>query len=84
MKQKDIPILIVIVIIAAVFSSIIAHAIFGSTKNHNLKVPVVQPISNEFPHFDNDNNYKSIFNEQALDPTQLIKIGTSPSTTPFQ
>jgi hypothetical protein len=32
----------------------------------------------------NDDDYKKIFNNQALDPTQLIKIGGNNNTSPFQ
>jgi hypothetical protein len=84
MKQKDIAILVGIAFFAIIVSSILANAIFSSSKSHNLKVPVVQPISSDFPQVNSDANLKAIFNDQALDPTQLIKIGTSQNQTPFQ
>jgi energy-converting hydrogenase Eha subunit A len=74
MKQKDIIVLVAIAFFAMIISSILANAIFSSSKHRNLKVPVVS----------SDDSLKSIFNDQALDPTQLIKIGTSQNQAPFQ
>jgi hypothetical protein len=84
MKQKDIAVLVGIAFFAMILSSILANAIFSSAKHHNLKVPVVQKISSDFPQVSSDENLKAVFNEQALDPTQLIKIGTSQNQAPFQ
>jgi hypothetical protein len=84
MKQKDIAIFVAIAVFAMIISSILANAIFSSSKSRNLKVPVVQSISGDFPQVSTDNNLKAVFNDQALDPTQLIKIGTSQNPTPFQ
>lgn len=83
MKQKDYLTLVVIAIVAIVFSSILSSKIFNSAKAHKLTAPTVQPISSDFPEIKNDPSYNSIFNSQALDPTQLIQIGTSQNTTPF-
>jgi ABC-type uncharacterized transport system permease subunit len=84
MKQKDIIVLVAIAFFAMIISSILANAIFSSSKHRNLKVPVVQVISSDFPQVSSDDSLKSIFNDQALDPTQLIKIGTSQNQAPFQ
>jgi hypothetical protein len=83
MKQKDIATLAVIAIVAVVFSSIISSKVFNNAKNHKLTAPQVQPISSDFPQVQTDQNYKSVFNAQALDPTQLIQIGTGQNPTPF-
>jgi hypothetical protein len=82
MKQKDIVVLATIVVVAAVFSAIVSGKVFNSP-SHKLKAPEVKPISANFPDIKNDSNYKSFFNERALDPTQLIQIGTSQNATPF-
>jgi len=83
MNRKTIFSLAVIVIIAFVISSILSNAIFNPSKRRSATVPIVQPISSTFPDVKSDPNYKSVFNSQALDPTQLIQIGTSQNNTPF-
>ena len=83
MRRKDIFTFVGIGIIAAIISSIIAGAIFTSEKQRSEKVPVVEPISADFPAVKTDSQYQAIFNDKALDPTQLIKIGTSQNNTPF-
>jgi hypothetical protein len=83
MKNKDIAVLACIGILAAVISAVIAGAVFGGPQNHNLKAPVVEAINNTFPDVKNDSNYKAFFNDKALDPTQLIKIGVSQNQQPF-
>lgn len=83
MEKKNIFPLIVIAIIAIVISSIVSKAIFNPTKGRNLTAPVVQKIDSNFPAVQNDSQYQAFFNNQALDPTQLIQIGTSQNSTPF-
>lgn len=83
MKQKDLAIIILIAFISIMISSVLANAIFNSSKKHNLKAPTVNVISSDFPQVQSESAYKPIFNSEALNPTQLIKIGTSQNTTPF-
>lgn len=83
MKRKDILAIVGAGLIAAVISVIIAGAIFNSKTARSVKVPVVSPISSDFPDIVHDSKYKIIFNDKALDPTQLIKIGTSQNQQPF-
>ncbi len=83
MKQKDIAVLGAIAFIAILISGVLSGAIFNGSKNHNLKAPTVDPISAQFPQVSSEQSYKPIFNNQALDPTQLIKIGTSQNSEPF-
>jgi hypothetical protein len=77
MKQKDIIVLIVVGFIAAVFSLILSQTLF-STKKLDQKAEVVEKITADFPDPD-----KSVFNENAIDPTQLIQIGDTPNSNPF-
>lgn len=84
MKQKDIAVIVGVAFVAAIFSFVVSGAIFGTPKKNQIKVPVVQPISSNFPSPKTDDNYKVFFNQNALDPTQLIKIGGSSNTAPFQ
>lgn len=84
MKQKDLLVIGMVAVVAAIFSFALSGAIFGTSKKNLIKVPVVQPISSEFPSPQTDANYKKFYNNQALDPTQLIQIGGTGNTTPFQ
>jgi hypothetical protein len=83
MKKDDIMIIAVIVIVATVFSAIIAGKVFNSTTKHNLKAAEVQTIDSTFPDIRNDSAYASFFNPTVLDPTQLIQIGTNQNTSTF-
>jgi len=77
-KQKDIALILVIIFISGVVSLFASKAIFNSPKNSQQQVAVVQPISSSFQQ--PDTHY---FNNQAIDPTQLITIGQSPNADPF-
>ena len=69
--------------IAAIFSFVISGMLFGNPQKNLIKVPVVTPISSSFPSVSTDDNYKPFLNDNALNPTQLIQIGGSSNTTPF-
>lgn len=84
MRQKDIAAVAIVVIITGTFSMLIANALFGSPSKRSEKVPIVEPISAEFPRPGADNpEFQAFFNKNALNPTQLIKIGDSSNTKPF-
>jgi hypothetical protein len=83
MQKKDVPLIAIIVIISAVISSLLANVAFTSPKHRTETAPVVPVISNNFPDVQSDDQYKNIFNPNALDPTQLIQIGTSQNSAPF-
>lgn len=78
MKQKDIALIIIIVFISGVASFFISNSILTSPKNRQQKVEVVEAISSNFP----TPNTK-YFNTQAINPTELIQIGTSTNPNPF-
>jgi len=78
MKQKDLPIILVVVFISAVLSFIVSRALFSSSSSRRQQVDVVQSISSSFPA--PDGRY---FNNNAVDPTQLIQVGTNNNTNPF-
>lgn len=82
MKQKDIVALTFIAFVAGLISLFISNSIFGAGQKPS-KVPVVQALSADFPDVKNDPNYKTIFYNGALDPTQLIQIGNPQNNTPF-
>jgi hypothetical protein len=78
MKQKDIILLIVSVFFSILVSVIAAKFIFSAPTNLNQQVDVIPVISSDFPATN-----PVYFNAQALDPTQLINIGPSNNTQPF-
>jgi hypothetical protein len=83
MSKKDLGMIVGVIVVAIIFSIVISNVAFGSYKQHVIKVPVVQPISADFPSPQTDNDYKAFFNSNAINPTQLIKIGGQPNNTPF-
>ena len=78
MKQKDIFLIIVIVFFSGIISLLFSSILISSPKNRQTKVEVVDPIASDFQEPD-----KRYFNAQAIDPTQLIKIGDSNNPQPF-
>ena len=78
MKQKDIALIVVVGFFAAIVSLLLTQTIFVTRENRELKAEVVEPISAEFNEPD-----KSVFNENAVNPTQLIQIGDNSNPTPF-
>ena len=78
MKQKDILLIVVVAIVSVVFSLIISNLVFGSPSSKVQKAEVADPISAEFSTAD-----KRYFNESAVDPTAIIRIGDSTNDSPF-
>ncbi len=78
MKQKDIALIGVVIIVSVVISLFISKAIFAPPKNRQQQVEVVQRIATDFPK--PDSRY---FNSSAIDPTQLITISQSNNADPF-
>ena len=78
MKQKDFVLIVAVALFAAVVSLLLTQAIFVSKDKKELTSEVVEPISAEFKEPD-----KNVFNENAVNPTQLIQIGDGDNSTPF-
>jgi hypothetical protein len=78
MKQKDIALVVVMVIISAAISLTVSKLFFGSPANREQQVEVVQPITANFPAPD-----KHYFNKDAFNPTKLITIDPNANTNPF-
>mgnify|MGYP000041116160 CR=1 FL=1 len=83
MRQKDLMLIIVAAVVTGVISLFVSNAVFAPPKNRKEKVPVVEKISADFPDVNNNSQYQSFFNVNALNPTQLIKIGDSNNEKPF-
>lgn len=77
MKSKDIYLVVVVGIASAVLALVISNLLF-SPKKHLQTAEVVEPISSDFTTPD-----KKYFNEQSIDPTQIIRIGDNSNQTPF-
>lgn len=78
MKQKDIALIVVVVIISGVVSLFVSKALFASPKDRQQQVEVVEAIDPSFP-----TPSKTYFNSSAVDPTQLIQIHNNNNTNPF-
>ena len=83
MKAKDLALIALFGVLAAVISFIVSGMVFkppvGSTS-----VPEVIAIDPKFPDVKNDSAYNTIFNNNALDPTQPVQIGNQNNNIPFR
>lgn len=78
MKQKDLALIVVIILVAAVASLVLSKRIFVTPSDRQQQVEVVAPISAEF----NSPN-SAYFNSNAKDPTQIITISPNSNSNPF-
>jgi len=76
-KQQDVAMIIVIVFISGILSFFASNKLISPPK-HNLKAPVVQPISSEF-----NTPSQKYFNDQSINPTQIIHIRDNTNQTPL-
>lgn len=78
MKQKDLGLIAVVIIISIVIALVLAKAIIGSPKTRTQKAEKVAPITDQF--LTPDSRY---FNGQSIDPAQTVQIGNSQNPNPF-
>jgi hypothetical protein len=78
MKQKDVALIAVIIVISAFVSLFVSKTLFAPPKNRQQQVEVVQSITPDLPKPD-----EQFFNKQANDPTKLITIGQNANNDPF-
>ena len=78
MKQKDIALIVIVVIISGAVSLFISKWLFATPKDRQTKVEVVQPITADFTQ--PDSRY---FNSNSINPTKDITIGESQNSAPF-
>jgi hypothetical protein len=78
MKQKDIALIILIAGIAGVVSFFASRTLFASANARSQKAEVVDMITTDF-----QTPSSKYFNTNSVDPTQLIQIGNSNNTNPF-
>lgn len=81
MKQKDFALLGGVLVLSIVLSLVIAHFIFGGSGSRSASVEVVDKISASFP-VDQVSGQSNQFNNEAVNPAQLIQIG-QPNQNPF-
>lgn len=78
MKQKDIALILIVAAVGGVISIVLTQQFFVPKKNKELSVQIVEPIKSEFQQPDN-----KVFNNNAINPTQLIEIGNGSNANPF-
>ena len=78
MKKNDIVAVVVIVVIAGVFSYFIANAVIGAPQNDPVQIEKVTPVGATFPTPDS-----RVFNETSVDPTVEISGDGQVSDQPF-
>jgi phosphoribosylanthranilate isomerase len=87
MKQKDIPLLVVIIAISAMFSYFISGQIFSAPSKRQLQVEQVNKITPEFPKLTNGNlegDLSKYINKDSNNPTSIIRIGDTGNPTPIK
>lgn len=78
MKQKDIALVVIVIIISGALAFVLSNTFITSSSNRKQQVEVVDAITAEFPEADS-----RYFNENSVNPTQLIQIGDNTNPTPF-
>lgn len=78
MKQKDIALILVIAFISAVLAVTVSSLTVGSKQNRQQQVEVVDKISDQFIQ-----PSKQYFNENSVNPTQIIRIGDNNNQQPI-
>lgn len=76
MKQKDIGLILVVVIVSGMASFFLARFLFLSGNNRNTQYEVVEPITTQF-------DVPNYFGPKSIDPTQLIEIGDGTNNAPY-
>jgi hypothetical protein len=77
-KNSDIAMIILVVSISLLASFFIGNALINRSDIRSTELEIVVPIASDFP-LPSD----KIFNDNAINPTELIKIGSQNSEKPF-
>ena len=78
MKQKDILLIVVVVFVSGMIAFTISSKFLVSSSNKALEAEVVAPITSNFNLPD-----EKIFNIEAINPTELIRIAPNDNNQPF-
>lgn len=77
-KQNDIAVIVLVVSISLLASYFLGNSLINTDANRSTPVEQVTLISPDFPQPSTD-----IFNDSAVNPTELIEIGSGGSEAPF-
>ncbi|HUD07765.1 MAG TPA: hypothetical protein VMQ52_01665 [Candidatus Saccharimonadales bacterium] len=78
MKDKDIVVIISIVIVSSILSYVIASKVITTPANRQQHVPMIAQIVDQISQ-----PSPTYFNAQSVDPTKLIYIGNNANPAPF-
>lgn len=78
MKQKDVALILVISFISAMLSFFVSNFLFSSNGNRQMKSDVVTAITTDFTE-----PSKKYFNDNSINPTQIIRIGDNTNQQPL-
>ena len=78
MKRKDLAPIVLVIGMSVIFAALISGALFGSSKTGKQEAEKVTDITAEFTRPDS-----AYFNENSINPTQIIRIGGDANNTPF-
>lgn len=78
MKKTDIALLAIIVIISLTAAYFVGRAVMGQTKQGEVQVEVVEPITSDITPPN-----ETIFSKEAINPAVPINIGDSLNEQPF-
>lgn len=77
-KQSDIAMIILVAAISFLAAFFVGSTVINTSDAKSTAVEVAVPISAEFPE-----PSSKIFNDDAINPTELIKIGDANKDKPF-
>lgn len=79
MKKKDITLIVIVMIISAALSFALSSYLFGDPEADPIEVETTEVLTDDF-----ELPSSVHFNEDSINPTQLIRIGQDEETTsPF-
>jgi hypothetical protein len=78
MKQKDLALILVIIIVSGMISFFAGRLLFAAPEDRQVKAEVVDAITSDFSQ-----PSSKYFNERSINPTKLISIGDNSNVTPF-
>lgn len=79
MKKKDLTLIVIVMIISAALSFALSSVIFGDPETDPIEVETTDVLTDDFSAPSN-----AYFNEDSINPTQLIRIGQDEeASSPF-
>ncbi len=78
MKQKDIALIVTVVIVSAIISVVTSNLLISTPKNRQAKVEVVEAIDGSFKE-----PSKKYFNKDSVNSAQSIIIGPGSNQNPL-